>query len=51
MDLYNFMCVDKFNIIIAHASLVQVWAYEKIVVIRLMGLQRDREDPTYIVMT
>lgn len=48
--LYNFVSIDKFNVIVAHAGLLQVWAYEKIVVVRLVGLQRGQEDPRDITV-
>lgn len=51
MDLHNFMYMDKLNITIAHVGLLQVWAYEKIVMIHLVGIHRDREDLKNINMT
>lgn len=36
--------------IIMYVGLLQVWAYEHIDVIRLMGLQHVREDPTDVAM-
>lgn len=36
--MYNFISIDKFNVMIAHIGLLQLWAYEKIVVMRLVGL-------------
>jgi len=36
---------------IAHASLLQVWAYEHISVIRPMGLHKVREDPSNMALS
>lgn len=34
------MSIDKINIIIAHAILLQIWAYEHVVVVKLVGLSQ-----------
>ena len=43
-DLYSFINIDKINMIIAHVGLLQVWIYEHIIVVRLVGLQRMQND-------
>lgn len=43
-NLYSFINIDKVNVIIAHTGLLQVWAYEHIAVVWLVGLQQMRND-------
>lgn len=50
-EIYNFMSIDKFNIIVAHACLLQIWAYMKIMVVRSVGLHRGRDDLGEIALT
>ena len=38
IDLYNFINVDKVNMINSHVILLQVWEYEHILVVRPVGL-------------
>lgn len=43
-DLYSFINIDKINMIITYAGLLQVWAYEHIIVGRLVRLHSMRND-------
>ena len=43
-DLYSFINVNKVNMIITHVGLIQVWAYEQIMIVRLVGLHKMSND-------
>lgn len=50
-DLYNFVSIDKFNVMVEDEGLLQVWAYEKIIVFKMVGLYRDQEKLRDILVT
>lgn len=40
-DLHYMVTIGKFNVIVAHVSLLQVWVYEHIIMFIPMGLVRE----------
>lgn len=49
-DLYSFINVDKINMMISHASLLQVWVYEHIVMVRSLVLERIQINMIYAIL-
>lgn len=44
MYLYNFVIIDKINVTIEYAGPLHIYAYEHVMVVQLVHLQRVQED-------